>query len=519
MHEIETISEFNSRLCDIANESFALGEKIPEAKLVSKTLRSLPQRFAYKVTAIEEAKNIETMRLDELMGSLRTFEMNLSQNEKEKEISQGIAFQAEVEDNVEEEDEDLAESIARLTKNFNRVMKKFNEKNQTPTFNNSNNFQKYKGATNSSNDRKKNRRIQCRECDGYGHIQSECANTLKKRKKSLNVTWSDEDSEGNQEDDDDVNNYVAFNVYQDVPNCSVTDRVTAHVATSSATSPATHSGKPEENGDLSNSDGSSDGEELTEETIQEAYETMFNKWVLVVKMNKSLWERVNKLIKENDVLKRVAINYEFQAAEKEKKLQETRAELEHTQKSLKMMNSGTSKLDHILSIGKASGDRHGLGYIGESSTSKTVFVKKMPAPKPPTSSSKKVTISSPRHRRFVPTCHYCGIHGHIRPRCYKYFNALKKGMFINPPNSANSKKTPNVKIDVKNNFSRRVWVRKSNLRSHKAYTSLEACTNDCGCSNGGWSKHLTGDKNKIQRALNSGGVRHRLDSRGVICRD
>ena len=142
-------------MCDIANESFALGEKIPEAKLVSKTLRSLPQRFAYKVTAIEEAKNIETMRLDELMGSLRTFEMNLSQNKKENEISQGIAFQAEVEDNVEEKDEDLAESLAQLTKNFIRMMKKFNEKNQTPTFNNSNNFQKNKGTTTSSNNKKK----------------------------------------------------------------------------------------------------------------------------------------------------------------------------------------------------------------------------------------------------------------------------------------------------------------------------------------------------------------------------
>ena len=159
-----------------------------------------------------------------------------------------------------------------------------------------------------------------------------------------------------------------------------------------------------------------------------------------------------------------------------------------------MMNSGTSKLDHILSIGKVSGDRHGLGYIGENSTSKTVFVKKTPAPKPPTSSSKKVTISSPRHRRFVPTCHYCGIHGHIRPRCYKYLNALKKGMFINPPNSANSKKTPNVRIDVKNNSSRRVWVKKSDLRCHKVYTSLEACTN-------------------------SGGVRHMKNSGGVSYRD
>ncbi|XP_024023122.1 uncharacterized protein LOC112092104 [Morus notabilis] len=237
MHETETISKFNSQ-CDITNESFTLGAKIPEAKLVSKTLRSLSQRFAFNVTTIEEAKNTETIRLDELMGSLRTFEMNLSQNKKEKGISQGIVFQAEVEDNVEEENEDLAESLAQLTKNFNK---------------------KNKGATNSSNDKKKNREIQCRECDGYGHIQSECANTLKKRKKSLNVTWSDEDSKGNQEDDGHVNNYVTLNV----PNCSVIDRVTAHVATSSAT----HFGKLEENIDFLDSDGSNDGEELTEETI------------------------------------------------------------------------------------------------------------------------------------------------------------------------------------------------------------------------------------------------------------
>ncbi|XP_024018312.1 uncharacterized protein LOC112090655 [Morus notabilis] len=519
MHETETISEFNSRLCDIANESFALGEKIPEVKLVSKALRSLPQRFAYKVTAIEEAKNTETMRLDELMGSLRTFEMNLSQTKKEKEISQGITFQAEVEDNVEE-DEDFAESLARLTKNFNRVMKKFNEKNQTPTFNNSNNFQKNKGATNSSNDKKKNMRIQCRECDSYGHIQSECANTLKKRNKSLNVTWSDEDSEGNQEDDDHVNNYVAFNVYQDVLNCNITDRVTAHVATSSATTFATHSGKLEENIDFSDSDGSSDGEELTEETIKEAYETMFNKWVLIVKMNKSLRERIDELIKEKDVLRRAAVNYEFRAVEREKKLLETRFELEYTQKSFKMMNSGTTKLDHIISIGKASGDRHDLDYTGESSTSKIMFVKKTSAPKPLTSSSKKVTISSPRHRWFVPTCHYCGLLGHIRPRCYKYLNDWKNGMFINPPNFTNSKKTPNVNIDVQNNFSRRVWVRKSDLRCHKAYTSLEACTNDCGCSDAGCTKRLTSVKSIIHgRMLHSGGVRHRKDSRGVSYRD
>jgi hypothetical protein len=41
----ETISEFNTRLRDISNSSFALGEKMSEKKLARKILRSLPKRF------------------------------------------------------------------------------------------------------------------------------------------------------------------------------------------------------------------------------------------------------------------------------------------------------------------------------------------------------------------------------------------------------------------------------------------------------------------------------------------
>ncbi|CAL8990835.1 unnamed protein product [Prunus brigantina] len=44
-----------------------------------------------------------------------------------------------------------------------------------------------------SNERKNPRaKVQCFECEGYGHISSECANTLKKQKDG---TWSDSESE------------------------------------------------------------------------------------------------------------------------------------------------------------------------------------------------------------------------------------------------------------------------------------------------------------------------------------
>lgn len=38
MNDDESIAEFNVRLLDIANESFALGEKISEERLVKKIL-------------------------------------------------------------------------------------------------------------------------------------------------------------------------------------------------------------------------------------------------------------------------------------------------------------------------------------------------------------------------------------------------------------------------------------------------------------------------------------------------
>lgn len=49
MNEGEYISNFNIRLRDIANTSFALGEKMSEEKPSRKILRSLPKKFVFWV--------------------------------------------------------------------------------------------------------------------------------------------------------------------------------------------------------------------------------------------------------------------------------------------------------------------------------------------------------------------------------------------------------------------------------------------------------------------------------------
>ena len=53
MEEEESFDEFYAKLKDIVNLAFNLGKTIPEPKIVRKVLRSLPERFHAKITAIE----------------------------------------------------------------------------------------------------------------------------------------------------------------------------------------------------------------------------------------------------------------------------------------------------------------------------------------------------------------------------------------------------------------------------------------------------------------------------------
>ena len=93
MKEDESVQEFHSRLLELSNQMIAIRESMPDIRLVDKTVRSLPKRFEAKVTAIEEHKDADTIRLDELIGSLRTYEIN--HGFLKSDNSKGIALQAE----------------------------------------------------------------------------------------------------------------------------------------------------------------------------------------------------------------------------------------------------------------------------------------------------------------------------------------------------------------------------------------------------------------------------------------
>ena len=66
----ESFDEFYAKLKDIVNSAFNLGKAILEPKVVRNVLRSLPERFHAKITAIEESKDIESIPLTKLVGNL-----------------------------------------------------------------------------------------------------------------------------------------------------------------------------------------------------------------------------------------------------------------------------------------------------------------------------------------------------------------------------------------------------------------------------------------------------------------
>ena len=78
IEEDESFDEFYAKLKDIVNLAFNLGETVPKPKIVRKVIRSLPERFHAKITAIEESKDINKIPLTELVGNLQIYELGLT---------------------------------------------------------------------------------------------------------------------------------------------------------------------------------------------------------------------------------------------------------------------------------------------------------------------------------------------------------------------------------------------------------------------------------------------------------
>jgi hypothetical protein len=171
MLEEETFGEFYSKISDLRNSMVSLEKSVSDVKLIQKILRSLPEHFRIKVTTIEESKDLDEIKIEELVGSLQTYKYTLLPVKKEKAIAlQASKKKARV--SSEEDSDNEEDAVAMLAKNFGRQMKndkfkkKFTERLKKAT----REFEREEA------EKKDPRGPRCFECSSFRHIRADCGN-------------------------------------------------------------------------------------------------------------------------------------------------------------------------------------------------------------------------------------------------------------------------------------------------------------------------------------------------------
>jgi ribosomal protein L12E/L44/L45/RPP1/RPP2 len=170
MLEDEIFGEFYTKISDLRNTMVSLGKTISDVILIHKIIRSLLERFRIKVTIIEESKDLEEMKIEELVGSLQTYEYSLPPIKKAKTIALK-ASKKKARVSSEEDSDNEEDAMAMLAKNFGRLMKngkfkkKFTER-----------LKKVPRESEPEEAKKDPTFPRCFECSGFGHIRANCGN-------------------------------------------------------------------------------------------------------------------------------------------------------------------------------------------------------------------------------------------------------------------------------------------------------------------------------------------------------
>ncbi|XP_070046941.1 uncharacterized protein [Nicotiana tomentosiformis] len=105
MKDDESIYDMHTRFTSIINKLHSLGEIIPRNKLVRKIFSVLPSSSESKVNVITEAKDLQKLTIDELVGNLKTYEMKKKDNEiRETKRQKNLVLKTDNNDSGGEDD-------------------------------------------------------------------------------------------------------------------------------------------------------------------------------------------------------------------------------------------------------------------------------------------------------------------------------------------------------------------------------------------------------------------------------
>nr|XP_023871479.1 uncharacterized protein LOC111984089 [Quercus suber] len=408
--EDKSFDSFYRKLNEVVIGKFNLGEKTKDSKIV---------------TTIEESKDLDEIKIQELINSLQTYELSLPSQRKSKAFAlKTINERLEGQDSSNEDE--LERDIVYLAKNFRKFLKfkrdgKSFEKGKFSKFKKDKKDFKKKDSRDSS----KFEMVKCFECKGHGHVKKKYPTYLKAKGNVFATTLCGSD---------DLSLLV--------------EELGEHTEVESM-------GIREE---------SDDEDEGTKE-LQESYNSLLEKTRKYVRVAKAA---IRKMKKSKQDYKSILVRYKETKCEVEAlngELTEAYSKikflkLEVIQANAKVERVASKKLDEVLAHQKPFFDKSGIGYSEKSSSSANVskemkFVKaKEPMVATPSVENAKVEKkpngtaqrfltksqnpfvvkpkakgkSLPKPQRSSQVQHFyhhCRVRGHTRPNCYK-LHALKK---------------------------------------------------------------------------------------------
>ena len=381
MSDDESFDEFYAKLNDSVNFTYNLSEIYDQPKIVRKIFRFLIENFRLKMTAITEGKEVDSILIDELVGSLQSYELDIPKTSKSKSMALKSVDDVDVNGF---DDKLFAIKIAYLAKNFRNFLRNNNRRargknnaeprnfiRNDPTKVNNIERPKEKVGQPSNNSMGQ----QCFGCQGYGYMKPKCPTFLRSKGKAMAVTLSDDEVFDNEYGSDEDGNFIAF-------------IVTAVVDESVAV---------EEN--------PSDRELSKDADLQEAYNKLCKvaakdamsvdlglKKIESLELDKK--NLIMKLLNANELLNNVKTE-NMLLLDKVKNLEfELSVAREQTNRSI------SSKLDHMLSVQKSPSEKIGLGFVESISVPETHSTNFVPSSEPPVSEIvKQAEVTPPRKIR------------------------------------------------------------------------------------------------------------------------
>ena len=117
MSEDKSFDSFYGKLNEVVIGKFNLGEKTKDSKMVKLILQSLSESFYVEVTAIEESKDLDEIKIQELIDSLQTYELSLPSQWKRKSLAlKTINERVEAQDSSNEDE--VEKEVANLQRTF-----------------------------------------------------------------------------------------------------------------------------------------------------------------------------------------------------------------------------------------------------------------------------------------------------------------------------------------------------------------------------------------------------------------